>query len=337
MSRETAPGRYYPPMPTWDANQYLRFNDERTRPCRELAARVEVGDVRRVIDLGCGPGNSTEVLAERWAGAEIVGLDSSVAMIEAAKKSNPTGDWRVGGISEWAENSEAGRGGDHDGGAFDVVFSNAAMQWVADHARVFAKLMGRVRAGGAMAVQMPGNFGAAAHSIMREIASAGKWKAKFPAGGVREWHVHEAADYYDWVSPFAARVDIWETEYHQVMADAGAIVEWYKGTGLRPFLDGWGEEGLKKEFLGEYGEKIAAAYPGRKDGKVIFPFRRILSSHTPSGGRCASGVVELGNHFENRGTFKQHAHLASPLPTEHPHLNRRVRVGFKLAGRWHVR
>jgi trans-aconitate 2-methyltransferase len=254
-------------MPTWDADQYLRFNDERTRPCRELAARIAVAEPERVIDLGCGPGNSTAVLAERWATAELTGLDSSPEMIAAARRGEPGKVWRVGDIAGWAEEK---------GERYDVVFSNAALQWVDDHRAIMPKLLSRVAPGGALAFQMPGNYDAPAHRIMRELAESAAWRDHFPAGGVREWHVHDLATYYDILSPSAGAVDLWETEYLHILGDAGAIVEWYKGTGLRPFLDALGNEKMRGDFLGEYLERIRSAYPVRGNGRVIFPFRRLF-------------------------------------------------------------
>jgi trans-aconitate 2-methyltransferase len=254
-------------MPTWDAKQYLRFNDQRTRPCRELAARIGVEAPGRVVDLGCGPGNSTAVLAERWPKCELTGLDSSPEMIAAARKSYPQIDWQTGDIAAWAEKSSE---------AYDVVFSNAAMQWVDNHAALFPKLLSHVGAGGALAIQMPGNYDAPAHTIMREMAVSQAWRGHFPAGGIREWHVHNLAAYYEILAPIAGAVDFWETEYLHVMEDAAGIVEWYKGTGLRPFLDALAKDELKAGFLAEYLEHIRQAYPVRKDGRVIFPFRRLF-------------------------------------------------------------
>jgi trans-aconitate 2-methyltransferase len=254
-------------MPTWDAEQYLRFNDERTRPCRELAARVSIADPGRVIDLGCGPGNSTSVLAKRWPQAELTGLDSSPQMITAARQAAPALTWVAGDISAWS--NEAGQ-------TYDVIFSNAALQWVDDHAKVFPKLLGRVAPGGALAVQMPGNFDAPAHCIMRELALSASWRDRFPANGIREWRVHDLPTYYDIIAPAAAVVDFWETEYLHILDNAAGIVEWYKGTGLRPFLDALSDEKQKTDFTSQYLERIQRAYPARRNGRVIFPFRRLF-------------------------------------------------------------
>src|SRR5450432_2184634 len=231
-------------MPTWNATQYLKFGDERTRPSRDLAARIDVVQPARVIDLGCGPGNSTDVLVQRWPGAEITGLDNSARMIEAARAAHqsahkaahqaahPTRSsplrWVAADIAEWA----APEGGETSDGVFGVVFSNAALQWLPDHASLLPRLMRRVAPGGALAFQMPAPD-SPAHRIMRALAAAIGLR-------VADWHCHEPAFYYDVLTPCAARVDLWETEYVHVMADAEAIVEWYRGTGLRPFLDALG-------------------------------------------------------------------------------------------------
>jgi trans-aconitate 2-methyltransferase len=254
-------------MPTWNAQQYLKFADQRSRPCRDLADRVEIDLPSRVIDLGCGPGNSSAVLAGRWPGAKITGLDSSSDMIAAAKKSHPAGRWTVGDIRGWASDS---------GESFDVVFSNAALQWVDDHAATYPRLMARVCPGGALAVQIPCNYDAPAHQAMRDLASAPAWRDRFPSGGVREWHVHDAPFYYDSLSPSAGRLDIWETEYLHIMPSAAEILEWYRGTGLRPFLEALASQEEREKFAAEYLELIRAAYPPRPDGRVIFPFRRLF-------------------------------------------------------------
>src|SRR5215471_14224998 len=144
-------------MPTWNPSQYLKFAEERTRPCRDLAARVELPAGARIIDLGCGPGNSTEVLAERWPEADLTGLDRSRDMIAKATAAHPDWRWMTGGIAEWATT---------DGEPYDLAFSNAALQWVPDHATVFPRLLSRAAI---LAVQAPGNWDGPAHQTMREV------------------------------------------------------------------------------------------------------------------------------------------------------------------------
>src|SRR5207244_4778651 len=199
-------------MPTWNADQYLKFADERTQPCRDLVARIGAANVHSVIDLGCGPGNSTAVLAERWPGAEITGLDSSSSMIDVARREQPTHRWIARDISEWAANETE---------LFDIVFSNAALHWVPDHATLYPRLLSRVRAGGALAVQIPADFNALPQQLIRELAP--------PGLRVKEWHSHEPAFYYDVLAPHAERVDVWQIEYPHVMPNADAIVERSKG------------------------------------------------------------------------------------------------------------
>ncbi|HYL98960.1 MAG TPA: trans-aconitate 2-methyltransferase [Blastocatellia bacterium] len=257
-------------MPTWNPDQYLKFADERTRPCRDLADRVSVNGPRRIIDLGCGPGNSTAVIADRWPDAEITGLDSSPDMIESAKKSKPNAHWVVGDIASWAE-----QGPEKEAEPYDVVFSNAALQWVQPHKSVFPRLLSRVAEGGALAAQMPGNFDGPAHRAMREIAHSPEFKDRL-SFEVREWFCHDTGFYYDVLAPHASRLDIWMTEYLHIMPDAQGIVEWYKGTGLRPFLQALSNENDRGRFVYEYLKKIEAAYPARPNGCVLFPFQRIF-------------------------------------------------------------
>lgn len=254
-------------MTIWNAGQYLRFASERTRPARDLAAGIDVEDPQRVIDLGCGPGNSTAVLAARWPGAEITGFDGSPEMIAAARRDHPDRYWVVGDIAAWAANP---------GERFDVVFSNAALQWVDHHAALFPALLARVAPGGALAVQIPGNYEALQHVLKRDMASSPAWRNRFTGGDPKEWHTHDAGFYYDVLAPVAARLDIWQTEYLHVMKDVEAIVEFYKGTALRPYLDALTSDADRERFVAEYLEGIRKLYQPRPNGSVLFPFRRIF-------------------------------------------------------------
>lgn len=252
-------------MPSWDAQQYLRFAEERTRPCRELAARVAVASPARIIDLGCGPGNSTAVVAERWPTAELIGLDSSAEMIATAQKGNPRRTWLTNDIGRWVFDTTE---------TFDVVFSNAALQWVPDHPGVYPQLMSRVAPGGALAVQIPNNEDAPAHRLARELAASATWKDRL-GQNIRVWHAHAPSEYYDFVAPHATGVDLWETEYQQVMPETKAILEWYKGTGLRPYLDALSAAD-RPRFEADYLAALRTAYLPRVDGRVLFPFRRLF-------------------------------------------------------------
>ncbi|MBK9263695.1 MAG: trans-aconitate 2-methyltransferase [Polyangiaceae bacterium] len=251
-------------MPTWNAGQYLRFDSERTRPCRDLVASIELASVKRIVDLGCGPGNSTAVLAERFPDADICGLDSSPEMIRTARQNMPTQSFEVLDIAQWEPKAP-----------HDLVFSNAALHWVDDHERIIPRLFAAVASGGAFAAQMPCNISAPAHEAMRRTAARPEFRYFFTAD-VRQWHVHEAEFYDDVLAPLAARVDIWKTEYFHILPNAAAIVEWYKGTGLRPFLDRLPDDTLRDRFLDAYLEAITEAYPARRDGRVLLPFQRLF-------------------------------------------------------------
>ncbi|MGA2052011.1 MAG: trans-aconitate 2-methyltransferase [Opitutales bacterium] len=251
-------------MPTWNSEQYLKFAAERTQPAVDLAARVRVETPRRVMDLGCGPGNSTEVLARRWPGAELAGLDSSLEMIAAARKAHPEWRWSTGDIGTWMAEEP-----------YEVVFSNAALQWVPEHGRVLPQLLKQVAEGGALAMQVPANLDAPAHVLMRELGAAAAWRGYFE-GKVREWHVGTTEDYYDLMAPQTARVDLWVTEYQHVLAGPEGLVEWYRGTGLRPWLDALPDEATRARFEADYLEAVRVAYPRRADGRVLFPFRRLF-------------------------------------------------------------
>ena len=244
----------------WNPNQYLKFADERTRPCRDLADHIAIENPERIIDLGCGPGNSTAVLRERWPTADITGLDNSPEMIASARRTEPGTRWIERDVNEWAStNTEK----------YDLVFSNAALQWVPDHHKVFPLLFTHVRT--ALAIQMPATSDAPAHVLMREIRISTKWESAFEA--VKQWHAHSPEDYFDLLSPFARTVDLWQTEYIHVLANAEAIVEWFKGSALRPYLDLLVHETDRQRFLEEYLEGIRQRYP-LHDGKILFPFRR---------------------------------------------------------------
>jgi trans-aconitate 2-methyltransferase len=251
-------------MSAWSATDYLRFGDERTRPCRDLAARIGIPHPRRIIDLGCGPGNSTSVLAGRWPDADLTGLDSSREMLAAAEREHPAMRWMRGEIAEWIAER---------GPAFDIVFSNAALQWVDDHASVFPGLLRRVAEGGVLAVQVPSVSDSPSQRGMREMAASPAWRGRF-VRPVADWHSEEPSFYYDVLAPHASRLDIWRSEYMHVLDGPEGIVEWYRSTALRPFLGALPGEAERSEFTAEYLERMRAAYSRRANGKVLFPFLR---------------------------------------------------------------
>jgi trans-aconitate 2-methyltransferase len=263
-------------MPSWNTDQYLKFAGERTQPSRDLVARIALESPRRIIDLGCGPGNSAAVVAQRWPGADITGLDNSTAMLASARSDQPARSWIEGDITTWAaEHGSAGDAAAVAGDAFDVVFSNAALQWVPDHRRLFPRLLASVSPGGALAVQMPANLDAPPHRVMRELAAAPAWRNHFNPPP-REWHVHAPEFYYDLLAPVAARIELWCTDYLHVLDGLDGIIEWYRGTGLRPWLEALPDEPTRAQFIGAYRARLVAYFPERSDGRVLFPFRRFF-------------------------------------------------------------
>jgi trans-aconitate 2-methyltransferase len=245
---------------SWDDRQYLKFEDERTRPARELLARVAVQRPEQVVDLGCGPGNSTALLLARWPGARITGVDSSPEMLARARVDVPGARFLQADLSDF-ELSEP----------VDVVFANAVLQWVPEAEAVLERMARSVAPGGALAFQIPVNLQEPSHRLMASVP--GPWKEKLAALTPRTTR-GGAQTYYDLLAPLSARVDVWETTYQHVMASPEAIVEWVKGTGLRPYLDAV-EPTERDAYLSAYTAAIDEAYPPRADGNRLFRFPRL--------------------------------------------------------------
>ena len=247
----------------WDPAQYGKFGGERERPVHDLLARVPLDAAGRIYDLGCGDGRVTGLLRARWPAATITGVDSSAAMLAKAREVDPEIEWIEADAAVWQAPEAA-----------DLVFANASLQWVGDHAVLFPRLAGMVASGGTLAVQMPRNHDAPSHQCMREAAVAGPWRTKL--GDMRPCKpVAEPDAYYDIVAPHVTRLDIWETEYVHVLEGADPVVEWTKGTGLRPYLTPL-DEAERAGFLADYTARIARAYPRRADGRTLLPFRRLF-------------------------------------------------------------
>jgi trans-aconitate 2-methyltransferase len=249
---------------TWSAAQYVKFEQERTRPVHDLVARIPKAGIVHAADIGCGPGNSTEVLRERYPEARIVGLDFSPDMIEAARKRLPDIAFEVADIREWRSTEP-----------LDVILANAVLQWIPDHETLFPALMAQLAPGGALAVQVPDNLDEPSHRLMGEVASNGPWAAKLKDATGARAERHLADWYFRLLRPHAPRVDVWRTTYFHPLAGARAIVEWLKGTGLRPFLDPLGES-EREAFLARYEAAVAKAYPAEVDGTVLLPFPRLF-------------------------------------------------------------
>lgn len=248
---------------SWDPSVYLAFGDERTRPAFELAARVPVENPRVVVDLGCGPGNSTAVLAKRWPEARLIGVDSSEKMLTAAGASGVRAEWVQADVATWAPAEPV-----------SVIYSNATFQWVASHKDVFVRLMKSLRPFGALAVQMPRNFDAPSHVLLRETADKGPWRETL-RHVARAKPVDEPGAYYELLAPHAGTIDIWETEYLQALHGENAVYEWVSGTALVPYREALTGE-LRAQFLTAYRQKLAKAYPRRANMHTLFPFKRIF-------------------------------------------------------------
>jgi trans-aconitate 2-methyltransferase len=221
------------------------------------------------MDLGCGPGNSTAVCAERWPAASIVGLDSSPEMIASARASQPDRCWMIGDIGKWALQPPK------PGERVDLIFSSAALQWIDDHATVFPRLVEKLSPGGVLAAQMP-EYDAIPNRLMREMAASPQWRRWFPDGQAKEWRSHSLQFYYEILARIARWLDLWATDYLQIMPDVDGIVDWYKSTGLRPYLDRIEDDGQRVKFLDEYRSRLEAFYPKSQVGGVPFLFRRIF-------------------------------------------------------------
>ena len=250
-------------MTVWDPGQYLKYGDERLRPGFDLLARVGELPPGDLWDLGCGTGAHLRAIAARWPGRRAVGYDSSPEMLTKAAAAEGGLEWRQGRAEAWRPETPPA-----------LVFSNAMLHWVDDHAEVFPSLFGALAPGGVLAVQMPRSYEQPSHVLMRETAASGPWAARL-APLLRPEPARPPAFYYDLLTPHAKTLDIWETEYQHVLQGEAPVLEWVRGTALRPLLEALSPE-ERRAFEAEYQAHLARAYPRRPDGATLFPFRRIF-------------------------------------------------------------
>ena len=249
----------------WDPQQYTRYADERGRPFLDLVARVGASAPRRVVDVGCGPGPLTALLAERWPSAQVEGIDASPEMIDAAVRlSSPRLAFRVADAARWKPPADV-----------DVIISNATLQWVPDHFPIIERWAAALPSGGWLACQVPGNFGSPSHTLMRELAESARWRRVL--GGVlrHEDAVGTPEQYADLLLGSGLAVDVWKTTYLHVLSGADPVLEWVRGTGLRPVLAAL-PPADRAAFEAEYAAALRDAYPSTELG-TLFPFRRIFA------------------------------------------------------------
>ena len=246
---------------TWDPERYLRFADERGRPFVELVGRVAADAPRTVVDLGCGPGNLTALLKQRWPSAQVTGLDSSPEMIATARGRDDGVAYDVADLRDWRPSTPV-----------DVLVSNATLQWVPDHIALLPSLVEAVRPGGWFAFQVPANFDEPSHTLRRDLAATPPYDAQ--TAGVATPDAHDAATYLRALQPLVTSVDAWETTYLHVLHGEDPVFTWVSGTGARPTLQAL-DESLRPRFEDEFKRRLRAAYPDDGSG-VVLPFRRVF-------------------------------------------------------------
>ena len=248
----------------WNPALYARYADERARPVSDLLARVALEAPARVVDLGCGAGASTAPLLARWPGAEVTGIDTSPAMLESARASLPAARFVLADVATWAPEDPV-----------DLLFSNATLHWVPDHARLLPRLMGLLGPGGVLAVQVPDNLEEPSHALMRAVAAEAPFAEMLAGAAAARAELLSFEKLHDALAPQASHVEIWRTTYVHALPGPDEIVEMVRATGLKPFVDPLGEA-ARATFLARYRAAIAAAYPRTAAGAVLFRFPRLF-------------------------------------------------------------
>ena len=252
-------------MPAWDPELYLRFAREREIACHDLARRTadRAATPWFVVDLGCGPGNSTKILRNLYPRAQIFGVDNDPEMLAKANRDRINARFVKGDLATYQPETPP-----------NLIFSNAAIQWVPDHSALFERLMGLLAKGGWLAVQIPDHLDSDAHRLMAETARDERWRDRLE--GVRDGNLttQTAEQLYDLVAPHASEAEAWRTDYLHVLPSADAIAEWYRGSGMRPYLEALADDAEREAFVAALTEKLRNAYRPATDGKVVFTFRR---------------------------------------------------------------
>jgi trans-aconitate 2-methyltransferase len=248
----------------WNPDLYLKFEDERTQPSYDLTARINIPNPASIIDMGCGPGNSTRVLRECWPHAQIVGLDSSPEMIEKARNAYPQGNWILADAATWKADSQ-----------YSIIFSNAMLHWLPDQESVIKRLFAGVQSQGALAVQVPANNDSPLHKAVLSVSKREAWKDMM-TGSDKVITYHDASFYYDRLAALSGRIFIWHTTYYHVLGDHQGLIDWYASTGMKPYLERLGSVELRQLFQSQVLEECRSAYPEQQNGRILFPFRRLF-------------------------------------------------------------
>jgi len=256
---------------TWDPALYLKFNAERTRPAADLLAHVHLDAPRFVVDLGCGPGNSTALLRARYPQADILGVDSSTAMLEDAAKSGVPARWAEGNFDTWTPEAQP-----------DLIYANAAFQWSDDPVALVKRLYAMLAPGGALAFQVPQNFDQPSHTSVRAVIESGVWAEKLKAARQYDPGFAKAPDYARALAPLSAGLDIWTSEYFHILEGPDPVFRWMSGTGLRPFVQAL-EGAERMAFEDAVRKRLGEAYPTEHDGRTFFPFLRLFVIATKPG------------------------------------------------------
>ncbi len=260
------------PASDWDTALYLKFEAERTQPARDMLARV-TQTPRRIVDLGCGPGTSTRLLAARFPDAEILALDNSEPMLAEARRRLPDVRFEAADIAKWRPRQRP-----------DLIFANAALQWLPDHESLFPRLMSYLAEGGALAVQMPDNRQEPSHALMRLVAADGPWADRLVPIAKTRAVIATHVEYYAWLTPLSAALDIWQTTYVHPMSGVGAVVDWFRGSALRPFLNPL-DECEREQFIERYMRELADAYGVEPGGSLLFLYPRLFVHARKRAGR----------------------------------------------------
>jgi trans-aconitate 2-methyltransferase len=248
----------------WNPDLYLKFDRERIQPSIDLVARIDFEKPERIIDIGCGPGNSTQILVQRWPDSEVMGVDNSPAMIEKAKKDYPNQNWRL---------LDAGK--DEIKEKFDMVFSNATIQWIPDHAVLLKKFHNLLSDNGLIAIQIPLFWDMPIGKAIIKVAAHNRWNSV--TKGVKElFTIHDSSFYYNHLSELYRAIDIWESNYIHILDSQLSILEMIRSTGLKPYLDRIGNVQDQQDFEDQVFKEIQIAYPLQINGKVLFPFKRLF-------------------------------------------------------------